>query len=67
MMSALASETTKISFEGTLSHTDWMRITGVKHDESGVLRRTTFAPRRDFLVLPVSEQTLPGDQESHQF
>ena len=34
MMSALASDTTKISFEGTLSHTDLLRIAGVTHDES---------------------------------
>jgi hypothetical protein len=60
MMSALASDTTKISFEGTLSHTDLVRIAGVAHDESGVLRRATLAPRRDFLVFPLSEQTLPA-------
>jgi len=60
MMSALASDTTKISFEGTLSHTDLLRIAGVTHDESGVLRRATLAPQRDFIVLPLSEQTLPA-------
>ena len=60
VMSALASDTTKISFEGILSDTDLVRITGVTHDESGVLRRATFAPRRDFLVLPLNERTLPA-------
>lgn len=60
MMSALASDTTKISFEGTLSHTDLVRIAGITHDESGVLRRATLAPREDFIILPLSEQTLPA-------
>jgi hypothetical protein len=60
MMSALASDTTKISFEGTLPHTDLVRIAGVTDDESEVLRRATLAPRRDFIVLPLSEQTLPA-------
>jgi hypothetical protein len=60
MMSALVSDSTKISFEGKLSHTDLLRIAGVTHDESGVLRRATLAPQRDFIVLPLSEQTLPA-------
>jgi hypothetical protein len=60
MMSALASDTTKISFEGILSDTDLVRIAGVTHDESGVLRQATLAPRRDFLVLPLTEHTLPA-------
>lgn len=60
MMSALASDTTKISFEGRLAHTELVRIAGVTHDESGVLRRATLAPRPDFIVLPLSEQTLPA-------
>jgi hypothetical protein len=64
MMSALASDTTKISFEGTLSHTDLVRAAGVTRDESGVLRRSTLAPRRDFLVLPLSEQTLPAIRQA---
>jgi hypothetical protein len=60
MMSALASDTTKISFEGTLSHTGLVRIAGITHEESGVLRRATLAPRKDFIILPLSEQTLPA-------
>ena len=60
MMSAPASDTTKISFEGTLSHTDLVRIAGITHDESGVLRRAVLAPRKDFIILPLSEQTLPA-------
>ena len=60
MMTALASDSTKISFEGTLANTELAVMPGVAHEEIGVLKRATLAPRLDFLVLPLTQQTLPA-------
>lgn len=59
MMSALASDATNISFEGRLSNTELVQMEGVTFEETGVLKRATLAPTLDFLVLPLTHQTLP--------
>ena len=58
MMRALASDESKISFEGELSRTELARIVGVVHEETGVLRKNTLWPKLDFLVLPLTPRSL---------
>jgi hypothetical protein len=60
MMSALASETSKVSFEGRLLHTELEHLEGVTHEETEVLKRATLQPRFDFLALPLTQGTLPA-------
>ena len=59
MMSALASDATKISFEGRLSNTELVNIDGAAFEETGVLKRATLAPPLDFVILPLTQRTLP--------
>jgi hypothetical protein len=59
MMRALASDDSKISFEGRLSQTDLARLEGVTDQENDVLKRATLQPRLDFLVLPLTQKNIP--------
>ena len=58
MMSTLASDGTKISFEGRLSTADLVHIENVTFEESEVLKRATIAPLLDFVILPLTQQSL---------
>ncbi len=58
MMHELAGGDTKISFEGELSHTELVKIDGATFDETGTLRRGTLAPKLDFVVLPLTQESV---------
>jgi hypothetical protein len=58
MMHARAAESTNISFEGMLSHTELAQMEGVGHEESDVLKRSTLQPKRDFRILPLTPQNV---------
>jgi hypothetical protein len=64
MMHALAAEESKISFEGTLSQTELTRMEGVTDEETGVLKRGTLQPKLDFLVLPLTQETLAAIEKA---
>jgi hypothetical protein len=57
MMHALAAEDSRISFEGALSQTELARMAAT-HEETGVLKRATFQPKQDFLVLRLTPEKL---------
>ncbi len=56
-MRELAGEESRISFEGRLIHTDLMKLRGAAFEETEVLRRGTIAPKLDFVVLPLTQDT----------
>lgn len=58
IMSALASDNSRISFEGSLSQSELMHIEGVTHEENGVLKRATLRPKLDFVVFPLTQKNL---------
>ena len=59
MMRVLAGEDAAISFEGRLSHTDLVKIEGVRFEETNLLRRGTTQPLLDFVVLPLTPALVP--------
>ena len=59
MMRTLADKDAAISFEGQLSHTDMAKIAGASVNETEVLKRNTTSPRMDFVVLPLTPETVP--------
>jgi hypothetical protein len=54
MMKLFAANKSRISFEGNLSSTGLFGMNGSSHEEIGVLKRATLAPRLDFVVLPLT-------------
>jgi hypothetical protein len=60
MMDALAAEDSRISFEGRLTKTDLALMEPVAYEEVGVLKRATLQPKLNFLILPLTQQTLPA-------
>ena len=59
MMRVLAGDA-HISFEGDLSRAgSLMSIPGASTEETPVLRRNTFVPVQDFVVVPLETTTLP--------
>lgn len=64
MMHALASDDAVICFEGWLALTDLAKIEGVRLNETDVLRRQTLEPRMDFLVLPLTQASLPAIEKA---
>jgi hypothetical protein len=59
VMRTLAHEDAKISFEGRLSHAKLAKISGASLNETEVLKRNTTSPRLDFVVLPLTPETVP--------
>jgi hypothetical protein len=59
VMQTLAHEDARISFEGRLSHTELAKIAGASLNETEVLKRNTISPRMDFVVLPLTSETVP--------
>jgi hypothetical protein len=59
VMQTLAQKNARISFEGGLSHTELAKIAGASLNETEVLKRNTISPRMDFLVLPLTPETVP--------
>ena len=47
-----------ISFEGDLSNLSFAKIPNVSNEETEALKRQTTYPELDFIVLPLSEQTI---------
>jgi hypothetical protein len=64
MMRELAGDKARISFEGRLIHTDLMKIEGVAFEETELLRRGTIAPKLDFLVLPLTRDSLQAIEKA---
>jgi len=64
MMREFAGSKSWISFEGRLIHTDLMQIEGVSFEETAVLRRGTIAPKLDFLVLPLTQNSLQAIEKA---
>ena len=48
----------RASFEGDLQHLGIGDLPGATYDESDLLRRQTRWPRQDFVILPISVETL---------
>ncbi len=46
-----------VSFEGSLSGTGLLNMTGSSDDETKVLKRNTLWPKQDFIVLPLEPET----------
>jgi hypothetical protein len=59
MMRAFASEQSRIAFEGNLASTDLFRLVGGSHEDTGILKRATIAPKLDFVVLPLAPSRVP--------
>ena len=64
MMHELAGGNAWISFEGRLIHTDLMKVEGVTFEETEFLRRGTTAPKLDFLILPMTRDSLPAIEKA---
>src|ERR1700676_1576589 len=60
MMSILASEQTRIVFEGNLASTELFKLEGASYEETGKLKRATISPKLDFIVLPLTATRLPA-------
>jgi hypothetical protein len=58
MMRAFAAENSRISFEGRLTKSDLMLMEPVAYEEVGVLKRATLRPKLNFLILPLTQQSL---------
>lgn len=48
----------RASFEGDLQRLGILQLPGATYDESDVLMRHTRWPRQDFVILPISSETL---------
>ncbi len=48
-----------ISFEGTLSNLNFNNIPGASVDEREPLTRSTTSPELDFMILPLTDETVP--------
>lgn len=59
MMRALASNNSRISFEGWLSATDLHRLEGIDTEGNAILKRNTLSPKLDFLITPLTDQSEP--------
>ena len=59
MMDLFASAESSISFEGYLHNTKLNNIEGASESESSGLKRATTHPRLDFVVLPLTEASVP--------
>jgi hypothetical protein len=46
-----------VSFEGSLSGTGLLNVTGASGEETKVLKRNTLWPKQDFIVLPLEPDT----------
>jgi hypothetical protein len=60
MMRALAAEDGRISFEGKLTKTDLAKMEHAAFKEVGVLKRATLQPHLDFIVLPLTQRSVPA-------
>jgi hypothetical protein len=47
-----------LSLEGDLCHYDSARLPGASVEPTDVLRRNTLSPRQDFVIVPVTPETL---------
>ena len=54
MMRLLATDHSRIAFEGSLRGTELFEMDGGSHEESGQLKRASTAPPLDFVVLPLT-------------
>jgi len=57
MMEALQGNA-HISFEGNLSKCDFSKIPGASSQETEVLKKITFFPVQDFIVLPLEKEII---------
>jgi hypothetical protein len=64
MMNVLAGNGARISFEGSLSHSELFTIEGASFEETPLLRRGTTAPPLDFVVLPLTVENVPTIQKA---
>jgi hypothetical protein len=58
-MKALSSTNSLISFEGWLKELEFENILGTRLAETELLKRSTIEPKLDFVVLPLTEITVP--------
>src|SRR4051794_30949320 len=64
MMSALASQRSVISFEGSLANTELAKLSHATFEETSTLKRGTLWPKLDFLVLPLTNKTLSAIEKA---
>jgi hypothetical protein len=64
MMRFFAPDGASISFEGHLGQSNLMTIADATDEERGVLKRGTIFPRPDFIVLPLTAQSLQDIEDS---
>ena len=64
MMGALAAEDSRISFEGRLTKTELALMEPVAYEQVGILKRATLQPKLHFLILPLTQQTLPAIEKA---
>jgi hypothetical protein len=64
LMRTLAHADARISFEGRLSYTELAQIAGASLSETEVLKRNTILPGMDFVVLPLTPETVPEIKEA---
>jgi hypothetical protein len=55
MMRLLATDHSRIAFEGSLRGTELFEMDGGAHEEGGQLKRASTAPPLDFVVLPLTK------------
>jgi hypothetical protein len=55
----LASERSRIAFEGNLASTELFRLVGGSYEDTGLLKRATDEPQLDFVVLPLTPSRVP--------
>jgi hypothetical protein len=55
MMRLLATDHSRIAFEGNLRGTELFEMDGGSHEEGGQLKRASTAPPLDFVVLPLTK------------
>src|SRR4051812_33646006 len=60
MMQSFASPNALMSFEGHLQNTDLSKIEGASQSETPALKRATTHPKLDFVILPLSNETIPA-------
>ena len=54
MMSLLAADQSRITFEGHLAGTGLLELDGASNQETRLLKRATAAPRLDYVILPLT-------------
>jgi hypothetical protein len=64
MMRAFAGEDSHISLEGRLTKSDLALMEPVAYEEAGVLKRATLQPKLNFLILPLTQQSLPAIEKA---